>query len=207
MDFEWDEHKRQSVLLARRVDLLYAALIFEGPVLTRVDDRQPYGEARWISIGLVADECLVVVHTERDGARGSSQPGKEDAMTGTSKKRASLAEIRRMNESGQLAHDPGAPEGEELGADFWQAAAVEQPPRRRSVHLKLDADVFEFFRQGSRRARSHHPHAGRAQGLCESAAGRRRPLDASYPTAFAIARPAERPENRQPPRNVPSRAR
>ena len=25
---------------------------------------------------------------------------------------------------------------------------------------------------GSRRARSHHPHAGRAQGLCESAAGR-----------------------------------
>jgi len=68
-------------------------------------------------------------------------------MTGPSMKRASLAELRRMNKSGQLAHDPGAPEGEELGAEFWQAAAVEQPPRRRSVHLKLDADVFEFFRQ------------------------------------------------------------
>lgn len=68
-------------------------------------------------------------------------------MTGTSMKRASLAEIRRMNESGQLGHDPQAPEGEDLGADFWQAAIVEKPPRRRSVHLKLDADVVEFFRE------------------------------------------------------------
>jgi len=62
-------------------------------------------------------------------------------------KRASLADIRRMNETGQLVHDPQAPEGEDLGADFWQAAVVEQPPRRRSVHLKLDADVVEFFRE------------------------------------------------------------
>lgn len=67
MDFEWDEDKRQSVLRERKGDLLYAALIFEGPVLTRVDDRRPHGEPRWISIGLVADECFVVVHTERDG--------------------------------------------------------------------------------------------------------------------------------------------
>jgi hypothetical protein len=29
-------------------------------------------------------------------------------------------------------------------------------------------------------------------------------IGVSYPTAFAAARPALRPENRQPPRNVPS---
>lgn len=68
-------------------------------------------------------------------------------MTGKSMKRASLAELRRMNDAGHLAHDPGAPEGEALGADFWQGAIVEQAPRRRSVHLKLDADVFAFFQE------------------------------------------------------------
>jgi hypothetical protein len=36
--------------------MVYAALIFEGAVLTRRDDREDYGE------------CFVVVHTERHGS-------------------------------------------------------------------------------------------------------------------------------------------
>ena len=47
--------------------MLYAALIFEGKVLTRLDDRRDYGEERLISLGVVDDECFVVIHTERDG--------------------------------------------------------------------------------------------------------------------------------------------
>jgi len=62
-------------------------------------------------------------------------------------KRASLAEIRRMKEAGELFHDPKAPEGESLGAEFWAKAEIEEARRPRSVHLKLDPDVFEFFRQ------------------------------------------------------------
>ncbi len=62
-------------------------------------------------------------------------------------KRASLAEMRRMKEAGELFHDPKAPEGESLGAEFWAKAEIEEPKRPRSVHLKLDPDVFEFFRQ------------------------------------------------------------
>ena len=47
-------------------------------------------------------------------------------------KRASLAEIRRMEEAGELYHDPAAPEGEDLGQEFWdQSASV----RRRVVDL------------------------------------------------------------------------
>ena len=60
-------------------------------------------------------------------------------------KRASLADIRRMKEEGRLFHDPDAPEGEDLGASFWDRAKVEGPRRPRSVHLKLDPDVFDFF--------------------------------------------------------------
>lgn len=62
-------------------------------------------------------------------------------------KRASLAEMRRMKEAGELFHDPAAPEGESLGAAFWAKAEIEEPKRPRSVHLKLDPDVFEFFRR------------------------------------------------------------
>jgi uncharacterized DUF497 family protein len=66
LDFEWDENKRQQVIRQRGVDMLYAALIFEGVVLTRPDDRT-YGETRQLSLGMVDDECFVVVHTERSG--------------------------------------------------------------------------------------------------------------------------------------------
>ncbi|MFG1351822.1 BrnT family toxin [Xanthobacter autotrophicus] len=67
MDFEWDENKRQTNIANRGVDLLDAALIFEGPILTRIDDRKDYGEARKIAIGMVDEDCFVVVYTERDG--------------------------------------------------------------------------------------------------------------------------------------------
>ncbi|RYE86025.1 MAG: BrnT family toxin [Hyphomicrobiales bacterium] len=65
MQFEWDEDKRREVLAKHGVDLLVAALIFEGPTLTRIDDRADYGEARRISLGLVDGEAYIVVHTER----------------------------------------------------------------------------------------------------------------------------------------------
>ena len=65
MEFEWDERKRQQVIAARGVDILYAAASFESEVLTRVDDRSDYKEERLISLGMVDDECFVVVHTRR----------------------------------------------------------------------------------------------------------------------------------------------
>ena len=68
MEFEWDEAKRQRLITERHVDLLYAALIFAGRVLSRADDRADYGEERTISMGLVDNECFVVVHTRRGTA-------------------------------------------------------------------------------------------------------------------------------------------
>ncbi|MDW6024382.1 BrnT family toxin [Mesorhizobium sp. BAC0120] len=68
MILEWDENKRRQVIKERGVDVVYAALIFEGEVLTRVDDREDYGEVRLISLGMVDDEYFVVVHTERNGS-------------------------------------------------------------------------------------------------------------------------------------------
>lgn len=67
--FEWDEVKRQNVLVERGVDILHAALIFEGPVLTRIDDRDDYGEIRQIALGMVDDERFIVVFTDRGNIR------------------------------------------------------------------------------------------------------------------------------------------
>ena len=67
MDFEWNEAKRLTIIKERGVDMVYAAQIFEGEVLTRIDDREDYGEVRHISLGMVGDECFVVIHTERGG--------------------------------------------------------------------------------------------------------------------------------------------
>ena len=66
MEFEWDEHKRQTNLAKHGVDFLDAALIFEGIVLTKIDDRQDYGEVREVSLGMVDGEIYCVTHTKRD---------------------------------------------------------------------------------------------------------------------------------------------
>lgn len=66
MEFEWDENKRRQVKQKHGVDLLYAALIFRGPVLTKRDERANYGEDRFISLGMVEDVCFIVVHTNRN---------------------------------------------------------------------------------------------------------------------------------------------
>ncbi|MEO8756968.1 MAG: BrnA antitoxin family protein [Devosia sp.] len=66
-------------------------------------------------------------------------------MSDRTMRRASLDDIRKMEERGELFHDPDAPEGESLGAEFWAKAEIVEPHRPRSVHLKLDPDVFEFF--------------------------------------------------------------
>ena len=65
MEFDWDEVKRQQNLEKHGVDLLYAALIFEGETLTREDDREDYGEVRFASLGLVDGVPYTVIHTER----------------------------------------------------------------------------------------------------------------------------------------------
>lgn len=65
MQFEWNEEKRQDTIKDRGVDFLYAALIFEGETLTREDDREDYGETRFMSLGLVDGVPYIVIHTKR----------------------------------------------------------------------------------------------------------------------------------------------
>jgi uncharacterized protein (DUF4415 family) len=61
-------------------------------------------------------------------------------------KRVSLAELRRMKDAGEIHHNPDAPEGPELGDEFWANAVLVPPRSPTSVHLKLDPEVFDYFK-------------------------------------------------------------
>lgn len=63
---------------------------------------------------------------------------------------ASLDDLRRMKREGKLQNFPSAPEGEALGPEFWAKAIRVSPPRKVPVHLKLDEEVFTFFKQSGK---------------------------------------------------------
>ena len=66
--FEWDEKKNRANVEKHGVSFKTASRIFEGSVLSAIDDRTDYGEVREISIGAIDGiVVLVVVHTDRDG--------------------------------------------------------------------------------------------------------------------------------------------
>jgi len=66
LEFEWDEEKARANLAKHRVSFLTAAEIFANEILERIDDREDYGEIRFIALGRVDTEVYRVVFTWRD---------------------------------------------------------------------------------------------------------------------------------------------
>ena len=66
MNFTWDENKRQVNLQKHGIDFEDVVEIFNGPMLTRLDTREDYGEDRWIGIGIIKQRVIVVAYTERN---------------------------------------------------------------------------------------------------------------------------------------------
>lgn len=65
VEIEFDPDKRQATLEHRGLDMACAAEVFTGPSLTVEDDRQNYGEVRFITIGRLDGRMVVVVWTSR----------------------------------------------------------------------------------------------------------------------------------------------
>jgi len=64
--FRWDEKKRKLNLAKHGIDFADASAIFDGPLVTVEDTREPYGERRYIALGLLEDIVVSIVYTERD---------------------------------------------------------------------------------------------------------------------------------------------
>jgi len=77
------------------VDFALARRIFDGPVVTGIDDRKDYGEVHEVSLGLVDSVLLGVVHTARD-----------EATRLIFARRANGRERSRHDEAFRQGHDP-----------------------------------------------------------------------------------------------------
>lgn len=66
MRFEWDENKRLVNLQKHGIDFADVWQIFDYDVVTDFDNRFDYGEIRYLSLGLLQSEVIVVAHTEDD---------------------------------------------------------------------------------------------------------------------------------------------
>jgi uncharacterized DUF497 family protein len=65
--FSWDEHKNLTNQRKHRVSFQVAARVFQDPNrIEQYDDRDEYGEDRWITVGIVGTPLLTVVYTVRD---------------------------------------------------------------------------------------------------------------------------------------------
>lgn len=66
MRFEWDEQKNRANIRKHGLDFVDAWEIFTLPLLTAPDEREDYGEDRWIGIGMLKSRVVVVVFTEHE---------------------------------------------------------------------------------------------------------------------------------------------
>lgn len=65
MQFEWNKQKNKTNIAKHGISFEKAKSIFEGNIVTMVDDRYDYGELREISVGIVEGVLiLTVVHTD-----------------------------------------------------------------------------------------------------------------------------------------------
>ena len=77
-----------------------------------------------------------------------SRPGALEDEPDADIRTASLTELRKMKDRGEL--HPTAPDAEEIELDesFWRNARVVMPADgpKTSVHLRIDPDVFDWFK-------------------------------------------------------------
>lgn len=65
MEITFDTAKRERTLAERGLDFADAGKVFDGHHFTLLDDRQNYGESRYLTVGVLDGRMVVVVWTQR----------------------------------------------------------------------------------------------------------------------------------------------
>ncbi len=68
MEIDYDPANRATTLDERGLDMAQAGEVFDGPHLTFEDDRQNYGEPRYITLGHLGGRMVVLAWTPRGSA-------------------------------------------------------------------------------------------------------------------------------------------
>lgn len=89
MYFEWDEAKNEINIRKHGIDFADVKDMFNHPMLTLLDNREDYGEERWIGVGWIQQLMGVVIYVERH----------EDTIRIISVRKATKHEVRRYEQS------------------------------------------------------------------------------------------------------------
>lgn len=65
-------------------------------------------------------------------------------------KRASLDELKAMHIRGEVSAPDKDVQALDMPEGFWEDAEIVERKPKQSVHLRVDADVLEFFRAGGK---------------------------------------------------------
>jgi len=68
MNFEWDERKNEVNIDKHGFDFADAHRVFDLPMVVELDERDDYGEDRWIGTGMLDGRVVVIVYTELNEA-------------------------------------------------------------------------------------------------------------------------------------------
>jgi uncharacterized DUF497 family protein len=66
VELVWDEQKNETNISKHGLDFVDAVRVFAAPMLVARDEREDYGEERWIGIGLLDGRVVVIVFGEPD---------------------------------------------------------------------------------------------------------------------------------------------
>ncbi len=69
MKISFDPAKRAETLRRRRIDFLDAESVFAGLTYTILDQRFPYSEDRYVTVGLLSGRMVIVVWTPTEDGR------------------------------------------------------------------------------------------------------------------------------------------
>lgn len=89
MRFEWDEAKNEINIRKHGIDFADVKDMFNHPMLTLLDDREDYGEERWIGLGWIHQLIGVVIYVERH----------ENTVRIISARKATKREVHRYEQS------------------------------------------------------------------------------------------------------------
>jgi len=64
--FEWDENKNRMNIRKHKIDFADIPNMFNYPTVIDIDERDEYGETRFIAIGILRNTVALVIYTEPD---------------------------------------------------------------------------------------------------------------------------------------------
>jgi len=165
VEYEWDEAKRLSNLAKHGVDFTSMATFGWESAARFPDSRKPYGEERWLALGMIGTRLHAVTFTSRSSRvriiRLRKANNKEIADMGTKPRLArnspeEEAAIRRGIDAdpdtwelteGDWAHMRPVREAQpELVAEYRRTRGQQKRPTKVLVSLRLERDIVERLR-------------------------------------------------------------